>query len=281
VRFQPPDDNWRNYVTNLAVDGQPVNALNVYLLELRENRNSRSNERRRQVENGLVVETAAPRQVDCHYFISAWSPAEVTVAVEPTLDEHALLYKVTAALILNEPLLARRIYAPDPLPATFPGSLADREIPLTVLPMDGFPKLAEFWGTVDWRWKPGVYVIASLPVEMRPQVTGPMVTTRITEYRLAQETAVGDVYIQIGGVVLDSTHPLPSGLPAPVAGALVRLETAAGDLLQSLNSDAAGRFSFGGLRSGTYVIRALAVGLGEVSRMTAVPSPSGEYDVQF
>jgi hypothetical protein len=40
VRFQPLDENWLTYVTNLQ-----HNALNVYLADLRENRKLRSNAR--------------------------------------------------------------------------------------------------------------------------------------------------------------------------------------------------------------------------------------------
>src|SRR2546430_6545396 len=76
VSFQPPDENWRGHVTNLQ-----RNALNVYLVDLREDRQLRSNERVRAVQNGIVSETPAPRRVECHYLITAWSPAEITPAV--------------------------------------------------------------------------------------------------------------------------------------------------------------------------------------------------------
>src|SRR2546423_1895501 len=86
VRFQPPDDDWRTFVGQ-----QTTNVLNVYLFDLRENRKLRSNERIREIENGIVREVPAPRRVDCHYLITAWSPATVTPAIEPTVDEHALI----------------------------------------------------------------------------------------------------------------------------------------------------------------------------------------------
>jgi hypothetical protein len=38
IQFQPPDATWRTYVANLTVLGNPVNALNIYLFDLRENR---------------------------------------------------------------------------------------------------------------------------------------------------------------------------------------------------------------------------------------------------
>src|SRR5262249_18485391 len=99
VRFQPPDDNWRTFVANLNVGGEPGIALNVNLADLGENRVLRSNERTREFQNGMVIASPMPRRVDCHYLISAWSPATITPTVEPTVDEHALLYKVIGALM--------------------------------------------------------------------------------------------------------------------------------------------------------------------------------------
>ncbi|MCA9620775.1 MAG: DUF4255 domain-containing protein [Myxococcales bacterium] len=75
VRFEPPDDDWKTYVANLTVGGSAALAVNVFLVELRENRELRSNERTRELDNGLVTETKAPRRVNCHYWITAWSPA--------------------------------------------------------------------------------------------------------------------------------------------------------------------------------------------------------------
>lgn len=43
VRFQSPHEHWRTFISNLTVDGQPVNALNAYLVNLRENHKLRSN----------------------------------------------------------------------------------------------------------------------------------------------------------------------------------------------------------------------------------------------
>jgi hypothetical protein len=137
VRFQPPDEGWRNHVSTLQ-----GNALNIYLVDLRENRKLRSNERVRSFENGVVNEDPAPARVDLHYLITAWSPAEPGPALEPTLDEHALLYEVTGVLMNNVPLIPRQIYEPDPLPLNFPELIADAELPVSILPVEGF---SEIW----------------------------------------------------------------------------------------------------------------------------------------
>ena len=140
VRFQPPDQDWRMFVSGLGVQ----NALNIYLVELRENRKLRTNERVREIQNGIAIDTPAPRRIDCHYLITAWSPASVTTSIEPTIDEHALLYDVTAVLMNHECLVPRKVYAPDPLPAGFPELIADVELPMTILPVESFPKYPEF-----------------------------------------------------------------------------------------------------------------------------------------
>lgn len=276
VRFQPPDQEWRTVVSNLGVR----NALNVYLFEMRENRKLRTNERLRKIENGIATDTPAPRRVDCHYLITAWSPATITPAVEPTLDEHQLLYEVTSVLMQHESLVPRNVYAPDPLPGGFPDLIADAELPMTLLPVEGFPKYAEFWGTMGTihPWKPAVYLVVTLPVALRKEIAGPLVTTRITEYRQSGKAETAEIWIQIGGTVLDAGISPPN----PLTKAWVRIEEMPiGAPLQTTETDELGRFTFGRLRSGSYRLRYSATGFSEKVRTVDVPSPTGEYDLRF
>jgi hypothetical protein len=275
VRFDPPDDDWRKYVKNLTVNHLPANALNVYLADLRENRLLRSTERVREVQNLTVIDRPRPRRIDLHYVITAWSPATAAPNVEPVLDEHALLYKAIGALMNAEPLIATYIYAPLPLPAGFPPEIADVELPTSILPVDGFPKIAEFWGTFGTvhPWKPMAYFIATLPVILHQETLGAMVTTRITEYRRQNSTAAGEIVIEIGGTV--------SHTGAIVSGAWVRIEDLAAKPVAVATTDENGRFLFGGLQGGTYVLRVRAQGFTETTRNVTVPSENGNYDVQL
>jgi hypothetical protein len=275
VRFQPPDDAWRTYVTNLTVGGQPANALNVYLADVRENRTLRSNERVRSFSNGMVTDMPSPRRIDCHYLISAWSPATSTPTVEPTLDEHALLYQAAGALMTSEPLVPRKIYAPDPLPGTFPAVIADAELPTQLLPPEGFPKMAEFWGTFGTvhPWKPMLYLLVTLPVVLTEEIAGPMVTMRITEYRQSGSPQPGEIFAQIGGTITSAGQP--------VAGAWVRIEDTLGASIAATSTADDGRFTFGGLQPGTFVLRVRATGFTEATRTVDVPSASGNYDFQI
>jgi hypothetical protein len=270
VGFQPPDQDWRNHVGSLTGV-----ALNVYLVALGENRKLRSNERTREFANGVVQETPAPRRLDCHYLITAWSPVAPSPLAEPVLDEHALLYQVVAVLGNAEPLVPRRVYAPAPLPGGFPDAIVDAELPTLVLAAEGVPQMSDFWSTVDWRWKPAVNLTVTLPVLYERQVAGPMVTTRITEYRQSGSAQPAEVWIQIGGHVRSGAPPLP------VADAWVRLETPGGLPLQTAETRADGRFTFAELAAGPYVLRVRAPGVAESTHPIQVPSAAGGYDVEI
>lgn len=276
VRFQPPDESWRAYVSTL--EGM---ALNIYLVDIRENRKLRSNERVRSYRDNIIDEEPAPARVDCHYLLSAWSPAIASATVEPTLDEHDLLYKTTAVLFHHIPLVPERIYAEGSAALlAWPERFRKMELPTVIVPQEGFIKLAELWSGMGTgaRWKPVIYLIITLPVELLRDVAGPMVTTRITEYRQTGKPDTGEVIIKIGGHVLDATvDPVQ-----PLADAWVQLETTTGVVLQTVMTNDLGRFMFERLQPGNYQLRWRAGARPEPApRLIEVPSSSGEYDLRF
>jgi Pvc16 N-terminal domain/Carboxypeptidase regulatory-like domain len=276
VRFQPPDDEWHTYVNTLQ---KP--ALNVYLVEMRENRMMRLTARTPTVNGNLITVTPLPRYVDVHYLITAWDPATAHPAVEPNLVEHELLWGVTRALMDADPLDPIEIYAPSPLPPGFPAFIKDAELPTTVLPPEGFGKHAEFWGTMPGDnnpWRPAVMLVLTLPVVLAPYATYPMVTTRITEYDVPEQAGETEVWAEIGGTVTDATVTPP----VVVSGASVAIFNTSGLELASTASDSLGRFVFNLLRPGNYQLQFSAPGHPAApSRAITVPSPTGEYNLQF
>jgi hypothetical protein len=278
VGFQPPDDDWRKHVSTLT-----DTALNVYLVDLRENRRMRSTQRSRNFNQGYFTETPAPRYVDCLYMITAWSPATPTSpAVEPTIYEHEMLWNVGTVLMDADPLEPREIYAPGPLPSSFPALIADAELPTTVLPPEGFAKHAEFWGTMPGQfhpWRPAVFLTLTLPVTLLPIPIGPMVTTQITQYNLPGDPLLAfGTQIEIGGTVFDGTV-MP---PAPVPGAWVQLASATSVVIGTATTDSRGRFTFGNLTAGNYLLSYRAGAWPPPPpRAVSVPSPTGEYDLTF
>jgi hypothetical protein len=277
VRFQPPDDDWRTYVSTLGSV-----ALNVYLVELRENRMLRSCGRTRHIDLGVVSEKPLPRYIDVNYLITAWDPATAQPGVEPTIAEHELLWNTASALILADPLTPSKIYFPQPLPAGFPAAIGQAELPTTVLQPEGFGKHAEFWGTMPGQnhpWRPAVLLTLTLPV-LQPEITsGPMVTTLVTEYRLATDaTGKVEMLAEIGGTVFDATVVPPVALP----GVWVGLEDSAGAPMANTLTDSQGRFIFDKLRPGSYQLRFVAANHPPApARSITVPSPTGEYNLQF
>ena len=145
IGFAPPDQAWATDVKDMQ-----LNALNVYLVDLRENRGLRLNQRVQTFRQGLVYEEPAPMRLDCHYLISAWSPTEfITPQVSPILDEQALLYETIAVLANHIPLNPSRIYSPGSVQLKAWEPYEQMDLPTQVAPADGFPKLAEFWSGMD------------------------------------------------------------------------------------------------------------------------------------
>jgi Pvc16 N-terminal domain/Carboxypeptidase regulatory-like domain len=279
VGFAPPDDDWRTYVTSFN-----RNALNIYLVDLRENRKLRSNERERVIENRDVYEVPAPLRLDCHYLISAWTPSKSSSgstqpAIEPTRDEHGLIYETVAVLAQYQSLIPSSIYPPNSAALNaWPPGFRNAEIPISLVPPEGFPKLAEFWGTMGQKhpWKPVIYLVVTIPIELTRELAGTMVTTRITESLFScgkPETA--ETWIEIGGLV-ESGSP-----PQPVKKAWVGLEDAGGTPLQTFTTDTDGRFIFRKLQKGNYLLRVRADGFTEVARNIEVPSETGDYNVKL
>ncbi len=257
IGFMPPDGDWDSVVSGLA----PKKALSIYLVDLRENRELRSNEWLERTDQGKTRREPAPTRVDCHYLISAWSGA--TDKVAKAREEHAILSEALAVLVSAGAV-----------------NVAGEDLPTVIVPPEGFLKLAEFWGTMGQRhrWKPTIVVVVTIPVEGATEIAGVEVTTQLTEYRQNGDPDSAELQVQIAGIVLDKTYPTPE----PVPRAWVGLEDSAGQPLQSTRTNASGEFTFLGLVPGSYGLRVRAAGRAEPPvKPITVPEPSGRYDLEF
>ena len=264
VSFNAPDQDWRN-----LIHGAAAIALNVYLVELYEDVERRSNERYTTTLGGVVQQERAPTRLRCRYLVSAWSPAKANPLTDPAIEEALLLYDVAKALFDSTPLDATAIYAPGPLPAGFPDEMLEPKLPALIAPSEPFPKLADFWMRMDTIWKPVVDLAITMPVAHAVR-TAPPVTTLFGEYGTVLHPALEEL-VAIGGVVR------LSGSGNPVGGAWVRLV----ELNRTATSNAAGQFIFAGLKRGTYTLEAGAPSHATVTRTVDVPSLSGEYDLSL
>lgn len=274
VRFQPPDDDWRTFVSTLGGV-----ALNLYLADLRENRRLRSNERERRSVGLDVFETPPPRRVDCHYLISAWSPASASPIFDPTPDEHAMLAEAARVLGEHDELDPVAVYAASTPPAAPPPVIAGERFPITLLPIEGFHKLGEFWGTMGNgnRWKPCLYVVVTVPLREPAVPSGPMVTTALVDTRVADLPATAATLMQFGGTLRASG----ATNAAPVPGAWVELRTSTGVRRQLTRTAVDGRFLFVQIPAGAYELRVSAMGFAPLAQAIEVPAPGGSYDLHF
>jgi hypothetical protein len=194
VSFVAPGSAWSG-------ETPPGPRLSVYLVDVRENLKLRSNERIETRTGTGVKARRAPYRMDCHYLISAFSPPTRELVAAPP-EQHALLYAATSALVRSQPLIPAHVYPPgEPLLKDWADS-SDVELPMIVNPQEGFPKLAEFWGTLGapQPWQPVVYVIVTLPVERLDGDPVEMVRRRTTTYRVG---VAAENLVEIGGVVLN------------------------------------------------------------------------------
>jgi hypothetical protein len=242
--------------------------LDVYLIEMYENLELKTNDRYVQGSGVNQQVVRVPARLNCRYLISAWSPVTITPLVEPAIDEGVLLHQVTTVLMDAMPLDATSIYGSTPLPAGFPPEMLELPLPTVVAPSEPFDKLGDFWMRMDTVWKPVVDLVVTIPVVHAPRLSGPPVTTLISEYGAVGRPDL-EVLIAVGGVVRLGVNG------SPVPGAWVQLV----ELDQLVAANAAGQFIFEGIRRGSYTLRAGLPGYADVQRLIDVPSLSGEYDL--
>jgi len=254
--FTIPDDDWQTTVMS-----DVTLRLNIYLYEMRENRDFR----RSQWDVITMPDNTAqlsqpPVYLDCHYLISAWSPTEDTESTSPIEDEHKLLSEAMRILFGNPDV------NPTALGITGGGVVFEQaHIYLTVSPPEPPRVLNDFWTTMKLPWRPAIQLIATAPLDLLQNVSlGPLVTTMIQRFVSLNATGTMDERITIGGWVLNNADS------SPIVGATVqRTDTGA-----TVTTDSQGRYTVSGLQAGAYPFIVSAAGHTAISRTLTVPDPS-------
>jgi uncharacterized protein DUF4255/carboxypeptidase family protein len=264
VIFDPPD-------VTVAAGVPPV--LSLYLIEVRENVKLRSNERHQTASAGGVVSRRAPYRLDCHYLISAFTDSQTGM---PPL-QHDLLYETTGALVRAQPLVPARVLTGHSQLLDWPPEHRDVELPLTINPPEGFPKLAEFWGTIGQRqpWRPVVYAIVTIPIEYAMSSPAGVVHHAITVYSAgADAQGVGsgpsERRVRVGGAVIDKDRNA-------VGRARVFARDANGQVLARTTCADDGRFIID-LPAGAVDVYAAAFGFGTTPPLAVPIGPNPTAD---
>lgn len=157
VRFEMPDKEWE---TTLPTT-KPT--INLYLYDIRENHELRSNETFLTRNGALGTETKAPVRIDLAYLITVWA--------KEIADEHRLLGNVLKTL-LRYPVLP---------PEVLQGELINQSLPLQawISQPERTPNAWDFWGALDGRLKAGLSYMVTLAVEPAPTVEVGLVTESV------------------------------------------------------------------------------------------------------
>ena len=249
---------------------KPPQTVCLFLYDIRENRELRSNEPSRVMRDGKRLVVRAPLRVDCSYLVTAW-PAEAassdsTKADQETSGDLVLLEHLLLSEVLQ--VLARySVIPPDLLQGKLANPMQEFPPPLITAQAEGLSNISEFWTAIGSNLRPSLSVKATISMQAQPSdVEAKPVLERV--FRADKPTR-----LDIEGVVRDDKG-------APVAGARLTLQ----ELSLSATSDAAGKFSFSGVPIGHYNLRAnwkTDKGVKNKSVEINVPAAAGAYDIEL
>mgnify|MGYP005844770923 CR=1 FL=1 len=244
ITFDIPSRDWSG--------GLAKPTVNLYLYDIRENRELREADWWVDKENGRASKRKPPVRIDLSYMITAW-----TRAIE---DEHRLLWQVLATLLRHDTI-------PEEL---LQGDLARQAYPLrtkVAQPDGALSNPADFWSALENLLKPSINYVLTVAVDLEAIATAPLVFTKIARVRdVAHE--LSEEVIQVGGTVRSK-----DGDRQPLSSARVTIrETGA-----TAVTDEEGRFRFANVPRGKYTIDVLAPDGRSAEMGITVP---GQYDVE-
>lgn len=237
--------------------------INIFLYDIRENAELRSNEPVIERQNGMVTMRRPPMRVNCSYLVTAWIESGIT-GEEAILKQHELLGEVLR-------VFTRWPSIPLPTPDEKGKHLLQGELKNTLYPIslvtaqtDLMRNLAEFWSALGGKLRPSFTLTATLAMDQHTEpVTAPEVTTKKVVLK-GLPNGTPEAVFQVGGTVRDATTHKP----------IKEVELMLVESGMQAKSNTDGQFSFGGLSAGNYSVRAVKQGYQTRTKSTQVPGPS-------
>lgn len=246
ISFDRPTREWSSRLS------KPT--LNIFLADIRELRDFRSEQVDVQRAANGAVKRRPVRHVDLTYLVTAW-------AREPA-DEHRVLAAAMASMYRQYRVPAELLQGP----------LLSARAPLLVriMPPDYLVKPADFWGAMDNELHASLTWVATAPIDPWTPLESPLVRTTELRFQDVDGDRTMDSFVQIAGVVYRDKDVLNG-----VEGATVMLE---GTAMRN-TTDARGLFAFAGVPKGSQKLVVQAPDGKVVSADVEVPGPS--YDVEI
>lgn len=216
--------------------------LNVFLYDIRENLELRSNEPRIEPRPaGRVSIHRPPFRIACSYLITAWAVG----GPEPPLQEHRLLSQALAVL-LRYPTI----------PSGFlQGSLKGQEppLPLLVAQADGLKAPHEFWSAIGNKLRPSITATVTIGMEVTEPKPEEATLVHLHDIILGERTSPAEHRLKpatrsegfrIAGRVTDADGKPVEDAIVSVLGTGLKTQT-----------DAEGRYTLGLLAPGDYTLQ--------------------------
>lgn len=229
--------------------------VDLFLYDLRENLELRTNELVIEKSNTQSVTHKAPMRLACSYLVTAWPVGGVDLA----LQEQQLLSQVLQTLA-HYPTIPASFLQGVMIGQTPP-------LPMVALHPDALKNLSEFWTSLGNKLRPSLTITVTISMPVFDDVVEFLVTTRTT----GTTPATGpqqEKLLQIGGRVFDQ---LGNG----VAGALV-------DVLDAglrAQTDSDGRFTFVRIPAGSHGVRVVASGFQPQTLTLFLPGRPEDYQI--
>ena len=261
ISFDIPTRDWSTPVTRPTV--------NLYLYDLRENRQLRENYWDGEEDKaGRVNLKRRPLRIDLSYMITCWTSG--------TEDQHRLLWRVMETFFRYSPI-PEEVLQGDMRRLTHP-------VRTDVAQPDGVLKnVSDFWGALENQLRPSIALVVTLDLDLEQIESHPLVLARALKFGIplvqtspkGRETVLPQLEpgweaspIQLRGEVRDPTGK-------PVAGAAVRLvgKQTGGQAVQvgpTIHTDEAGRYRFASLPGGEYTLVVEVTGRPPVQRSLSV-----------
>ncbi len=239
--------------------------INLFLYDIRENVELRSNELQVVRTNGKVSTRQPPLRIACSYLVTAWPVGGADVA----LQEHRLLGQVLQ-VFARYPRIPREFLQ---------GGLVGQEPPLPMVTafVDPQKNLSEFWTALGNKLRPSLTITVTIAMDLSAPKAESMVLSEEVRFgerppMEREQMAAGGVEqsFRIGGVVTDSAE-------APVAEATVTLV----EMGRTARTDAQGRYSISASETGDYTLR---VKKGEKEKQVGVAIPArstSDYNIRL
>ncbi|HEX5734715.1 MAG TPA: Pvc16 family protein [Blastocatellia bacterium] len=239
--------------------------IDLFLYDVRENMELRSNEPLIERQNGQAVIHRPPMRVACSYLVTAWPSGVADV----DLREHRLLSQVLMAISSHSTIPAKYLK----------GSLVGQQPPLPMMLAlaDGLKNPSEFWTSLGNKLRPSLNLTVTISMQTRAPEIAEVVTA--SEIHFGERTSPGEQKIKVAtlqgpfrivGRVIDADD-------VAVKGAAVSIS----QLGLSTTTDDDGRYSFDKVPPGEYDLQVESESTVEKVSIT-VPAPAGsDYKVKL